>query len=392
MVDVSQDQGQTKPQSRNKTKMRALELNELVQRQSPKALGSMHIGLVDKRKNTMEPVIFDFGTAKYRVINPVDKKWLLDIWAGYRRIGKEDKFLEMVGTLRGFEVLLDQYAIHQSRQQQHQQRQKDKNKQPKQQSLVEKATPRAQQSLDQLRRKYPQAADDSEAMLYAMLDAQKQSQQVANKIDQETDKIERNVKQDIDKKITGLTNKQIGAAAINQIKASNDEQQQIINQILKIDQAQQQDLDALKSAEPTGARAGMPPPAEPASAEPMPASTAALPMPVPPPMAPPAPAVTTPAPAVEPVDFGEPAPEEPEQAITKLSPPPRPIPNLPPQGDNVVPFKRPGKQGKLPVPKVGSANDTDGGGAGGFQRIAEMKKIERRLTVSLRNWTKKGLL
>ena len=392
MVDGLQDQDPTKQQSRNRTKMRALELNELVQRQSPKALGSMHIGLVDKRKNTMEPVIFDFGTAKYRVINPADKKWLLDIWAGYRRIGKEDKFLEMVGTLRGFEVLLDQYAIHQSRQQQQQQRQKDKTNKPKQQSLVEKASPRAQQSLDQLRRKYPQAADDSEAMLYAMLDAQKQSQQVANKIDQETSKIERNVKQDIDKKITGLTNKQIGAAAINQIKASNDEQQQIINQILKIDQAQQQDLDALKSAEPTGARAGMPPPAEPATAEPASPSTAALPMPVPPPVAAPAPAVATPAPAVEPVDFGEPAPAEPEQAITKLSPPPRPVPNLPPQGDNVVPFRRTGKQGKLPVPKIGSANDTQGGGAGGFQRIAEMKKIERRLTVSLRNWTKKGLL
>lgn len=388
MVDVSQDQDPTKPQSRNKTKMRALELNELVQRQSPKALGSMHIGLVDKRKNTMEPVIFDFGTAKYRVINPVDKKWLLDIWAGYRRIGKEDKFLEMMGTLRGFEVLLDQYAIHQSRQQQHQQRQKDKNKQPKQPPLIEKATPKAQQSLDQLRRKYPQAADDSEAMLYAMLDAQKQSQQVANKIDQETDKIERNVKQDIDKKITGLTNKQIGAAAINQIKADNDQQQQIINQILKIDQAQQQDLDALKSAEPTGARAGMPPAVEPDSAEPTSPSTAALPMPVPPPVAAPAPA---PVPAVEPVDISEPPPEEPEQAITKLSPPPQPIPNLPPQGDNVVPFQRPGKQGKLPVPKVGSANDTQGGG-GGFQRIAEMKKIERRLAITLRNWTKKGLL
>ena len=368
--------------------MRALELNELVQRQSPKALGSMHIGLVDKRKNTMEPVIFDFGTAKYRVINPADKKWLLEVWAGYRRIGKEDKFLEMMGTLRGFEVLLDQYAIHQSRQQQHQQRQKDKNKQPKQPPLIEKATPRAQQSLDQLRRKYPQAADDSEAMLYAMLDAQKQSQQVANKIDQETDKIERNVKQDIDKKITGLTNKQIGAAAINQIKADNDQQQQIINQILKIDQAQQQDLDALKSAEPTGARAGMPPAVEPASAEPASPSTAALPMPVPPPVAAPAP---VPVPAVEPVDISEPPPEEPEQAITKLSPPPRPIPNLPPRGDNVVPFQRPGKQGKLPVPKVGSANDTDGTG-GGFQRIAEMKKIERRLAITLHNWTKKGLL
>ena len=365
--------------------MRALELNELVQRQSPKALGSMHIGLVDKRKNTMEPVIFDFGTAKYRVINPADKKWLLEVWAGYRRIGKEDKFLEMMGTLRGFEVLLDQYAIHQSRQQQHQQRQKDKNKQPKQPPLIEKATPRAQQSLDQLRRKYPQAADDSEAMLYAMLDAQKQSQQVANKIDQETDKIERNVKQDIDKKITGLTNKQIGAAAINQIKADNDQQQQIINQILKIDQAQQQDLDALKSAEPTGARAGMPPAVEPDSVEPTSPSTAALPMPVPPPVA-------APAPAVEPVDISEPPPEEPEQAITKLSPPPQPIPNLPPQGDNVVPFQRPGKQGKLPVPKVGSANDTQGGGGVGFQRIAEMKKIERRLAITLRNWTKKGLL
>ena len=51
------------------------------------------------------------------------------------------------------------------------------------------------------------------------------------------------------------------------------------------------------------------------------------------------------------------------------------------------------KQGKLPVPKIGSANDTQGGGAGsGFQRIAEMKKIERRLAVSLHNWTKKGLL
>lgn len=385
MVDVSQDQDPTKPQSRNKTKMRALELNELVQRQSPKALGSMHIGLVDKRKNTMEPVIFDFGTAKYRVINPADKKWLLEVWAGYRRIGKEDKFLEMMGTLRGFEVLLDQYAIHQSRQQQHQQRQKDKNKQPKQPPLIEKATPRAQQSLDQLRRKYPQAADDSEAMLYAMLDAQKQSQQVANKIDQETDKIERNVKQDIDKKITGLTNKQIGAAAINQIKADNDQQQQIINQILKIDQAQQQDLDALKSAEPTGARAGMPPAVEPDSVEPTSPSTAALPMPVPPPVA-------APAPAVEPVDISEPPPEEPEQAITKLSPPPQPIPNLPPQGDNVVPFQRPGKQGKLPVPKVGSANDTQGGGGVGFQRIAEMKKIERRLAITLRNWTKKGLL
>ena len=125
------------------------------------------------------------------------------------------------------------------------------------------------------------------------------------------------------------------------------------------------------------------------------ASGAAAPAPAPAPapvVAAPVPAVATPAPAVEPVDFGKPPPEEPEQAITKLSPPPQPIPNLPPQGDNVVPFRRPGKQGKLPVPKVGSANDTDGGGAGGFQRIAEMKKIERRLTVSLRNWTKKGLL
>lgn len=371
--------------------MRALELNELIQqRQSPKALGSMHIGLVEKRKNTMEPVIFDFGTAKYRVINPADKKWLLDVWAGYRRIGKEDKFLEMMGTLRGFEVLLDQYSIHQSRQQQQQQRQKDKTKPPKQRPLVQEASPRAKQSLEQLRKKYPQAADDSEAMLYAMLDAQKQSQQVSNKIDQETDKIERNVKQDIDKKITGLTNKQIGAAAINQLKADNDQQQQIINQILKIDQAQQQDLDALKGAEPTGARAGMPPLAEPATAEPAPVSTAALPMPVPPPVAAP---VAAPVPAVEPVDIGQPPPEEPEQAITKLSPPPlpkMPEPQAEPEpGGQVIPFQR--RQGKLPVPKVGSAND-GGAAAGGFQRIAEMKKIERRLAITLRNWTKKGLL
>ena len=370
--------------------MRALELNELIQRQSPKALGSMHIGLVEKRKNTMEPVIFDFGTAKYRVINPADKKWLLDVWAGYRRIGKEDKFLEMMGTLRGFEVLLDQHAIWQARQQQQQQKQKQQGKKPKQPPLIEKASPRVQQSLDQLRKKYPQAADDSEAMLYAMLDAQKQSQQVANKIDQETDKIERNVKQDIDKKITGLTNKQIGAAAINQIKADNDEQQQIINQILKIDQAQQQDLDALKSAQPSGARAGMPPAVEPAVEPATTAATpAALPMPVPPPV------VAAPAPAVEPMDISEPPPEEPEQAITKLSPPPAPKQDQPaakPSG-SVIPFQRPTRQAKLPVPKVGSANDTDGGAqGGGFQRIAEMKKIERRLAVTLRNWTKKGLL
>lgn len=358
--------------------MRAIELKEMVQ-PNAKAIGGMHIAMVERTKNTMEPVNFNFGTAKFQVKHPIDKKWLLDVWAGYRRIGKEDKFLEMMGTLPGFELLLDQHAIWQQRQQEQQRKQKK----PGQRPMSEQSTPRAARQLEKLRMRYPQAANDSEALLFAMLDAEKQSRNAMKQADAAEKTIDKKVDQTINSKISSIPAKDLSAASLAQVQAMNDKQQEIINDLVTVDQAQQQDIDQLKGQAP----------AEPdAAVRPLPQLE---PQEQPPTTAPVVPAaVPTAAPATPAVPAAPAAPpaQEPEQAPTKIRIPPsvdQPELDLEPDVEpsaNVIPLRPPKqKQLKLPLPKPQTA-------AGGIQRIAEAKQIEKKLQRRMKLWKLQGII
>ena len=217
---------------------------------SAKALGVRHIGLVEKTKNTMEPVVFDFGTQQFRVTAPKDKKWFLDTWAGYRRSGQEDRFLEMMGTLPGFERILDQFAAYHSRNQAAQKK-IPKNRGGFEESLSEAdqaRTPGVEHLLTKLHKQFPQARSDMEALVYNMADTQKKSRQEIDALQKHADDLEKDVKQELQQTIgqLGKTRGRV-SPSLQQVKATTDKQQQIINRIIQIDQQQQKELDALGS-------------------------------------------------------------------------------------------------------------------------------------------------
>jgi len=236
--------------------MRSHELNE--QLPPAKAMGTRNIGMIEKTRSTTEPVLLDFGTQKFRISNPEDKKWFLQAWSGYRKTGQEIRFLEKMGTLQGFESLLDQFAEYHAKLDQQaaaggQGRQKYGQKyvqKPTQYDLVEddgdNMSPRIARLTTQLRSRYPDARNNDEAMMYAVADTQRKSQEEINKLEKQADELEKDVKQDIENRISNLgQTKGRSGPALQQIKATTDKQQQIINKIIQIDQSQQQALDDL---------------------------------------------------------------------------------------------------------------------------------------------------
>jgi hypothetical protein len=320
-------------------------------------MGTRNIGMIEKTRSTTEPVLLDFGTQKFRISNPEDKKWFLQAWAGYRKTGQEIRFLEKMGTLQGFESLLDQFAEYHAKLDQQaaaggQGRQKYGQKyaqKPTQYDLVEddgdNMSPRIARLTTQLRSRYPDARNNDEAMMFAVADTQRKSQEEINKLEKQADELEKDVKQDIENRISSLgQTKGRSGPALQQIKATTDKQQQIINKIIQIDQSQQQALDDLGATVSTTPNVVSTAPVSAATVAPAPA-----PAPVPQPSA---------QPSVEPNAFGQMA----NQLATKpVSPPPADVEPIDistisrPRttgADNVVPIsskRKKSKQLKLPL-------------------------------------------
>lgn len=230
--------------------------------QSPRAIGARHVGLLDKTKNTAEPVLMDFGTAKYRISAPQDKKWFLNMFQGYVKTGQQARFLDLMGTRDGFERLLDRFAeAHSTPQQQggaksprRQQNESEIQKKRADEVLTEKTqdeeeSARTRRMLDTIRAKYPMAQSDMEAMAYAFRDSEKRDRADIEKLEKETDNIEKDVKAELEKRLSSLGGIRGRAGdALKQVQATNDKQQEIINKLIQIDTAQSQQLDDLATS------------------------------------------------------------------------------------------------------------------------------------------------
>jgi hypothetical protein len=237
---------------------------------SPKARGIRHIGLIDKTRSTPEPVLIEFGPGqpKYRISQPQDKRWFLETWAGYRRTGQGDRFLELMGTPEGFERILDLFAqFHSQRQKQQQmakQQQARQQRQPQGQPYManynprlpqkkkfreaDELTPKSKRFSQQLRAEYPQARSDSEALMYHITTTQNKTQQEIDDLEKNADSMEKDIRQDLEKKVASLAKRRgVTGGSLDKINATNDKQQEIINKIIRIDQEQQRALDDLES-------------------------------------------------------------------------------------------------------------------------------------------------
>ena len=216
---------------------------------SPRARGTRNIILIDKTKNTKEPVILDMGTAKYSLTDPEDKKWFLNVWYGMRKNGRGDRFLDMMGDEKGFEYLHDMFAAHHVQKQQQQQQARAQKKRTKTLGEADQGSPaRTQRLLDKLRLQYPQAQNDQEAMVYAFMDYGKKNKAEIDKLEKQHDEIEKDVKRELEKSIGDLgTRRGAVNTRLRQISNTNTRQDQLIGKLLKIDQEQQQALDDLKS-------------------------------------------------------------------------------------------------------------------------------------------------
>ena len=323
--------------------MRALDIQEEQQIPLGRRLGQKHMVLLQRYANTFEPVYFDFGRAKYRVTDPEDKQWFIAAWNNLKKQGQGDRLLDAMGSLPGFQNLLRQHDEWSSRRKQQKQ-----NQDSGQQSLPldeDDASPRAEKMTQQLKLRYPHARNGTEALLYAMLDNEKKSQQDINRLEKETDNLEKDIKTDVEKKLGSLKGvRGSSTSALQRVQATTDKQQDIINKIIRIDQEQQQALDDLKSA------ASDKPVARPSYGTSVPSAPA-----------PKQPNYSVPS---KPLPVAEPPPEEQPQSVISIG--------------KEKPSYRPGKKrdGDL-FSQPMAANEP------GIQRVAEMKKIERRLLESL---------
>ena len=97
----------------------------------------------------------------------------------------------------------------------------------------DKMSPRIARMTAQLRSRYPDARNSDEAMMYAVADTQRKSQEEINKLEKHANELEKDVKQDIENRISSLgQTKGRSGPALQQIKATTDKQQQIINKII----------------------------------------------------------------------------------------------------------------------------------------------------------------
>lgn len=324
---------------------------------NPKVMGTRNIVTIEKTQNTQEPVTLEFGPGqpKYKISQPSDKQWFIKTWKGFHQSGKGDKFLTLMGTIEGFETILDIYAAQRQAAPQQDKTRKTtgvslrfQGQKKTFESRVNEETddtPRAERMLQTMRLKYPQARSDAEAMLYSVNDIQKRGEAEIEKLRKQASDIEDELKQDIEKKISDLGGTRGRTTdALNKIQNTTNKQQEIINKIIRIDQEQQQALDDLSAT----VKPGTPRRATPGVADaPRVAKSAAAP----PPVAMPAPAPAAAAPTTEP------AAQTPVRTIGEPT--------------NVVPFqgKKKSRQGKLRFDQPQA-----GGDLGSIQKVSNLEE------------------
>lgn len=215
--------------------------------------GDIHMAYIDRYQNSTHPVFLEFADgAAYRMSHPKDKRWFINAYHSYDRKGKSDTFITMMGNHDGFQKLLRRYNIDQAKElkqnaaqaprtQASQRRQMDNLKE-------EPGLPaRVQRELEKVRHRYPQATSDTEALLLAMKDDRKQVQTGLDDLEKEIDQAENDLRSELEQRLKSLTGRRGEVTSqVSQLQANTATQKEIINRIIRIDQAQQDALDDLE--------------------------------------------------------------------------------------------------------------------------------------------------
>lgn len=222
---------------------------------SPVARGQIHLALLDKYKANNIPVLveFDDGTA-FRIMKISDKRWFLDLFDSYQRKGKEDQFFTLLGTGPGFQKLLQRYMLDRAKEMHKklltpkkpktvaaQRRHTDYMKEETNQDI------RTRRMLDLVRQQFPAATSDTEALLLSINDTRQKAKTDIDNLEKEIDDAESGIRGELERTLGDIkTQRSNLTRRVSAIQANDENQEQIINRIVRIDQDQQRALDDLE--------------------------------------------------------------------------------------------------------------------------------------------------
>lgn len=219
---------------------------------SPRSRGAAFLEVLRNTMRTAEPVTLDFGTIKYRIENPADKKWFVDTYEAYRKKGGGEHFLINMGTAEGFQELAK--MLEQTPADTQMGRTGSKKKSSGVAEASDQTSARARRMIDRIRSRQPQARSDIEALAFDLEDQQERDRQDIEKLEKDRDNLETSIKSDLEKSIKSLRGRKgVSARALDQIQNTDREQSELINRILDIDRQQSKAIQDLQKA--TGARA-----------------------------------------------------------------------------------------------------------------------------------------
>ncbi len=217
---------------------------------SPKAIGTAFLGLILKHQKDSMPVLIDFedGQQAFRLTTPEVKDWFTRVFDSYRRRGKEDQFLELMGTRIGFQKLVSRFITDKAKLER--ERLGITSQKKRSDDLTEKddgVSARTRRMLDQFRMQHPYAANDMEALAYSFVDAQKKDREDIDKLEKEIDDAEKSVKSDLKSalgKIKGRGEK--AREKLGGISATDERQDELLKKIVALDKQQSQAIDDLE--------------------------------------------------------------------------------------------------------------------------------------------------
>lgn len=235
--------------------------------------GMINLNAIEKHLNTNIKVMWQNETDRpaFMVELPVDKQWLVSHAQEWIDAGRANDLYKMMGTKAGQDFLLktwqkeDDLRDKRARDQRPEEldlfgagqaggpkspRYQDESAQPQKKSadLAEEpkgASARTTRMMTQMRARQPQAASDLEALAYELQDAERRDTAEINKLERDVDDLETDIKSELQKRIATLTKRRGG---IQQAAAADVKIDATLDQLSKVNDQQQRDIDSLTKA------------------------------------------------------------------------------------------------------------------------------------------------
>jgi hypothetical protein len=216
------------------------------------------------------------GRPEYQIETARDKQWVINHAKEWVDAGRANDLYQYMGNSQGFEFLLrawqkeDAYRSAQSKRVKFDPdadttadllgpravgtprapRYQDESQhgQKKRTDVIEApqgAKGRTERMMAQMRARQPQAASDIEALAYELQDAEKRDAQEINKLEQEVNELETDIKSELQKRISTLTRRRGG---IQQAAATDTKIDATLDQLAQVNDQQQRDINTLTRA------------------------------------------------------------------------------------------------------------------------------------------------